>query len=70
MMTCPHTAALIITREVTSTSTEVARERIELSCSLPAGHEGPHRDAGQGESWNDRGEQRTHVIRHESEESA
>jgi hypothetical protein len=70
MMSCPHTAALIITREVTSTSTEVARERIELSCSLAAGHEGPHHDETRDEKWSDRGEQHSHVIRHESEDRA
>lgn len=66
-MACPHTAALIITREVTSTATEVARERIELACSMPAGHQGPHHDAERDERWTDRGEQHTHVIRHETE---
>ena len=66
-MSCTHTAALIITREVTSTATEVARERFELSCSKPAGHAGPHHDAEHGEDWEDRGEQHTHVIRHETE---
>lgn len=66
-MTCPHTAVLIITRAITSTATEVARERIELSCSKPAGHAGAHQDATHDEEWNDRGEQHSHVIRHETE---
>jgi hypothetical protein len=59
---------LIITREISSTSTEVARERIELSCAKPANHDGPHHDDERDESWTDRGEQHTHVIRHESEQ--
>lgn len=67
-MSCPHTAALIITREVSSTSTEVARERIELTCGKVAGHEGQHHDEAREESWSDRGELHTHVIRHESED--
>ena len=67
-MICNHRAVLIITREVTSTATEIARERIELDCSKTAGHDGPHRDDARGESWEDRGAELTHLFRHETEE--
>jgi hypothetical protein len=62
-MTCPHTASLIVTREVKGTSSSVAKRRVELSCSEPEGHGGPHRDTHHGESWQDRGDVHTHILR-------
>lgn len=66
-MACPHRANLYITREVQSTSTEIARERTELKCSLEAGHEGEHEDRERGERWADKGHELTTLIRHETE---
>jgi hypothetical protein len=64
-VTCPHRAVLIITREVQHTATNLAKKRIELSCGMAAGHDGPHHDAGAGEKWEDRGEELTHLLRGE-----
>jgi len=58
---------LIITREVASTSTEIAKQRIELSCTKDGDHEGPHHDGRLDENWDDRGGELTHVLRHEGE---
>jgi hypothetical protein len=49
--TCSQGAVLLITSSVSGTSTNVARERVPLTCSLAAGHEGAHRDEKRGESW-------------------
>lgn len=62
---CSHRAIVITTREVHSTSTEIARERIEIHCARSAGHEGPHES--EGFSWEDRGSELTHVLRHEKD---
>jgi hypothetical protein len=66
-VSCPHRAVLIITREVQHTSTSLARKRIELQCNEAAGHAGPHRDSGADESWKDRGEELTHLLRSEKD---
>jgi hypothetical protein len=67
-MPCPHRAVLTITRKVISTATEIARERIELSCGKPAGHDGPHHDAERDEHWEDRGPPMTHLFRQEADD--
>jgi hypothetical protein len=64
-MTCKHRAVLIVTRAVEGTSTSVAQERIQLECSEDEGHVGSHRDHTHGESWEDRGQPLTHVLRHQ-----
>ncbi len=51
MNPCATEAVLLITTSLAGTSTNVARERVPLKCSLAAGHEGPHRDEGKKESW-------------------
>ncbi|HEY3254694.1 MAG TPA: hypothetical protein VGJ91_12125 [Polyangiaceae bacterium] len=51
MMACDATAVLLVTRQMEGTSTNVARQRIELHCSLSPGHEGPHRDETQKQEW-------------------
>jgi hypothetical protein len=61
---CNKEAVLLITTAVAGTSTNVARRRVPLKCSLEEGHEGPHRDEPKSESW-DQGRQT--VIRHEDE---
>lgn len=67
-MLCSHRALLIVTHPFSGTSSSVAKERVELRCHEPAGHEGPHRDPERGESWEDRGSELTHVLRHEDAE--
>lgn len=66
-MSCPHRAVLIITRDVQHTATSLARKRIELQCGMPGGHAGPHRDETVGESWEDRGEELTHLLKSEKD---
>ena len=50
-MVCDARAVLLVTRQMEGTSTNVARQRIELHCSLSAGHTGPHRDESQAQEW-------------------
>jgi hypothetical protein len=33
------------------TATNVAKQRIELRCTLSPEHAGPHRDVAQGQEW-------------------
>lgn len=51
MVSCGEKAVLVVTTSAEGTATNVARERIELSCSLESGHAGPHRDTERGEEW-------------------
>ena len=64
-MACAHRAVLIITRDVKGTSSNLAAGRTELSCSKPEGHDGQHEDEESGESWDDRGDLLTHILRQE-----
>jgi len=50
-MACDARAVLLVTRQMEGTSTHVAQQRIELHCSLPPDHEGPHRDETEGQEW-------------------
>ena len=50
-MTCDVRAVLLVTRQMEGTSTHVAQQRIELHCSLPPDHVGPHRDEAQAQEW-------------------
>ncbi|HWZ88915.1 MAG TPA: hypothetical protein VNW92_08695 [Polyangiaceae bacterium] len=50
-MSCDSRAVLIVTRQMEGTSTNVARQRVELHCSLEAGHPGPHRDTVHEQEW-------------------
>ena len=63
-MQCTHRAVLIITRDVEGTSTNVARERKNLSCGLEKDHSGDHRDFQYEESWDDEGKTLTHILVH------
>lgn len=67
-MQCPHRAVLIETRSVIGTASNVAKRRVELQCSLSAGHEVPHRDDQHREEWTDRGPLLTTVLRHEPDD--
>ncbi len=50
-MACNEKAVLLLTRQLEGTATNVARERIALSCSLEPGHSGPHRDESHAQEW-------------------
>ena len=50
-MACDARAVLLVTRQMEGTSTNVARQRIELYCSLLPDHAGPHRDETQKQEW-------------------
>lgn len=63
-MQCTHRAVLIITRDVEGTSTNVARERKNLSCGLQKGHAGAHEDFQYDEKWADEGKTLTHILIH------
>ena len=67
MAECLHQALLIVTTAVPDTSTNIARQRIELTCRLAAGHPGAHRDASQGVEWQGVHGRTTTVLRHEED---
>jgi hypothetical protein len=50
-MACDARAVLLVTRQIEGTSTNVARQRIELHCSLLPDHGGPHRDETHAQEW-------------------
>ncbi|HYQ41334.1 MAG TPA: hypothetical protein VER11_05190 [Polyangiaceae bacterium] len=50
-MACDARAVLLVTRQIEGTSTNVARQRIELHCSLPPEHGGAHRDEKHAQEW-------------------
>ncbi|HET7539812.1 MAG TPA: hypothetical protein VFK05_08065 [Polyangiaceae bacterium] len=52
-MACDARAVLIVTRQIEGTSTNVARQRIDLRCSLLPGHAGVHRDDTHAQEWED-----------------
>jgi hypothetical protein len=48
---CDSRATLLVTLTPDGTATNVARQRLSLRCSLPAGHAGPHVDPTHAEQW-------------------
>ena len=50
-MACDARAVLLVTRQMEGTSTNVARQRVQLYCSLLPDHAGPHRDETQKQEW-------------------
>jgi hypothetical protein len=50
-MACDARAVLLVTRQMEGTATHVAKQRIELYCTLAPEHTGPHRDATQAQEW-------------------
>ena len=50
-MVCDVRAVLLVTRQIEGTSTNVARQRIDLHCSLAPDHVGPHRDEAHAQEW-------------------
>jgi len=66
-MRCDTRAVLLVTRQVEGTSTHVARQRIELWCSLEAGHTGPHRDTEHEQEWEVVSGRQSMVLRDEED---
>ena len=50
-MACDEKAVLLVTRQLEGTATTVAKQRIELRCSLEPDHAGAHRDVGHDQEW-------------------
>jgi len=48
---CGARATLLIMLSPAGTSTNVAKQRLLLSCHLPTGHPGEHVDTDQAEQW-------------------
>jgi mannose-6-phosphate isomerase-like protein (cupin superfamily) len=69
-MACDARAVLLVTRQIEGTSTNVARQRIELYCSLLPDHAGPHRDEAQRQEWVVVKGRASMVVRDEDEEEA
>jgi len=67
-MACDARAVLLVTRQIEGTSTNVARQRIELHCSLSPDHEGPHRDESQAQEWEVVKGRTSMVVRDENED--
>jgi hypothetical protein len=66
-MPCDARAVLLVTRQMEGTATNVARQRIELHCSLPEGHSGAHRDTSQDQEWHVVKGRPTLLLKDESE---
>jgi hypothetical protein len=66
-MACDAKAVLLVTRQLEGTSTNIARERIPLSCSLEPGHSGAHRDEGKGQEWDVKSGRPSLILRDENE---
>jgi hypothetical protein len=65
MSACSQEAVLLITKNVSGTATSVARERLVLTCTLPTGHEGSHRDDARNETWDPTSAVRPMLFRQE-----
>jgi hypothetical protein len=66
-MSCDARAVLLVTRQMEGTATNVARQRIELHCSLAEGHAGAHRDVSQDQEWQVEKGRPTLLLKDESE---
>ena len=62
---CGHEATLLVTQEVTGTSTSIARRHELLKCGLERGHVGAHRSLETGETWEGSEGDHPTVLRHE-----
>ena len=67
-MACDARAVLLVTRQMEGTSTNVARQRIQLHCSLPPEHAGPHRDETHAQEWLVVKGRASMVVRNEDED--
>jgi hypothetical protein len=63
---CAKEAVLILTTAPTGTSTNIAKKRVHLKCSLAEGHDGRHQDTVHKESWEPG---KTTVLRSEDEQA-
>lgn len=68
-MACKHRAVVIVTRDVKGTSSNLAASRTELTCGKAEGHEGLHEDLAKSETWKDRGDVVTHILRQEGDDA-
>ncbi len=66
MKQCEGRATLVITANVTGTSTSLARRRVSLRCHLSEGHVGPHQDTEHAEQWE--GDQPKTLLRSEDDD--
>ncbi len=64
---CSAEAVLVITLEVSDTTTNVVKKRIELKCGLDKGHEGDHQDTEKDEHWSGPLDRPKTLFRHETE---
>jgi hypothetical protein len=67
MTECGQKAILIVTMTPAGTATNVARQRVQLVCSLAEGHAGDHRDERQRETWSATSGEMPMVLRHEDD---
>jgi hypothetical protein len=68
MAVCGRKAVLIVTQQVPDTATNVARRRIDLTCTLQVGHSGRHHDAEHGEQWDASSGPVATLFRHEDDD--
>ena len=66
-MACDARAVLLVTRQMEGTSTNIARQRVELYCSLEPNHAGPHRDVAHAQEWEVRQGRPSMILRDENE---
>ena len=64
-MECKARAALIVTRSVDGTTTNVASRRAELHCGKEEGHTGPHFDLAERQGWEAEPGKVATVLKHE-----
>jgi hypothetical protein len=64
---CGERATLIVTLTPAGTATNVARERIALTCSLFLGHSGSHVDTEHAEQWDAAIGTTPTLLRHEDD---
>jgi hypothetical protein len=64
-MDCGERAVLMITRTVSGTSTHVAKQRIDLVCKKPKGHDGLHRDPAHEREWKSEPGRVSTILDHE-----
>ena len=64
---CGAKATLLVTLTPDGTATNVARERMSLSCMLGQGHAGPHVDPIHAEQWDAAPGVTPTLLRHEED---
>ena len=66
---CGARATLLVTLSPDGTATNVARQRLLLSCMLAVGHTGPHIDPIHAEQWEAAAGATPTLLRQEEDES-